>query len=171
MGWGPELRRSGGSRPPFTTNLDGMTLLIIASFCGRVGIVHRLLHHSSVLSTINHCDSNGWMGLYHASWEGYPNIVRMLLEAGADTTIRSSEEEIASEEGHQGCINLLKVGEACHKGRRKVNNKSAPIHSLWLSCVYEMTPAAGLLLTYAICHVCHIGVRSFHEGVIHGAIQ
>jgi ankyrin repeat protein len=111
---------------PARANVFGWSPLIVACREGHSGIVRFLLAHpSAAAALINRRTNHGRTALWYACERGYRDIVRALLEAGADPTIADNEgitpRAIAEEtppylyqpslrgEGRRRCAAALKV--------------------------------------------------------------
>lgn len=73
------------------TDKDGRTPLAIASFCGCLDVIQYLLAMDGADEFLNAQDSNGCTPLWLAARTGNVNVVRMLVEAGADATIQNHD--------------------------------------------------------------------------------
>jgi hypothetical protein len=83
---------------------------------GDMNIVKKMLPNLKS-NDINRIESNGSTALHAASYYGHANIVRLLLERGADTTIRNKYEKTAKEEAstdevHSVFESTVKIEEA-----------------------------------------------------------
>ena len=97
---------------PALRNTIFFTPLMVASFYGYVEIVACLLTHGRI--PLDAVDSlGGATALYWAADKGHAEVVRLLLQAGADPTIahfNSLTPLTKAREGHhQDCITLLEV--------------------------------------------------------------
>jgi hypothetical protein len=95
----------------FFTLLCGMTTQKSTDFywaCrnGDVDTVKKILPNLK-LNDINRIESNGSTALHAASYYGHANIVRLLLERGANTTIRNKYEKTAKEEASTDKVRAL----------------------------------------------------------------
>lgn len=88
------------------------TPLILASSYGHLGVVRQLLKHMRGWG-LSLRDSNGSTALHHACEGGYVDILRALLLAGADHTLRDREKktprQVAEEYGQCDCVALIRV--------------------------------------------------------------
>ena len=73
--------------------------LAVASFCGCKDVVEYLLSNPTSAALINEVDENGCTPLWLAARTGDLAMVKLLIDAGADATIKNSEglspEEVA----------------------------------------------------------------------------
>ena len=76
------------------------------------GAVVAALPDAAAAIDLNHPNDGGWTPLMRASWEGEPEVVRVLLAAGADKDLRSNNGQtaldIAIEEKKDACAALLR---------------------------------------------------------------
>lgn len=96
---------------------DGNTALIVASFHGRVDVVHLLLKYGSGADS-NFVDSVDFLGrtaLLDASRLGHVEIVRLLLDARADKEVEdnrgNSALNLAKSHGHTEIARMLAESE------------------------------------------------------------
>ena len=68
------------------TKNEGMTPLLIAAHAGNLAAVKQEIAKTG---TINQRSAYGWSALMFASWQGHVDIVRVLLDAGADPNAES----------------------------------------------------------------------------------
>jgi hypothetical protein len=102
----------------------GLTPLMIASHRGHLEAVRVLLHHPSARATVDHRYVDGRTALWQACFIGQGEVVRALLESGADPTIADNEgttpmgvakeavpaeSEAISAEGRRECVTALEV--------------------------------------------------------------
>jgi ankyrin repeat protein len=96
------------------------TPLIVASTCGFQGLVKRLVKEPGLL--INHADHLGSTALWHASDEGHPSIVRVLMGRNANTNAMDSLKKTpliaAAEKGHILCVQALLACDAIRVDHR-----------------------------------------------------
>lgn len=92
-------------------NEDGSTPLIFAAESFSTACLELLLARGGVALTLDLADSCGKTALYVAAWYSRPENMRLLLEAGADPTIRNNAGrtplDIARTMKHVECIDLL----------------------------------------------------------------
>lgn len=94
------------------TNLVGATPLMLASGSGHVGVVRMLLQHvgEQGLATRHYF---GGTALHMAAEGGRQEVVKYLLVAGAQTTIRDNEgrtpRTVAEEAAFPGCVRVFDV--------------------------------------------------------------
>jgi uncharacterized protein len=116
-----------GADPSIVTD-DGTSPLIAACGGGHLETVRCLLAHASAAATINRRDDAGKTALWQACDRGYGDVVRVLLQAGADPTIADKDgitpRAIAEErprylyqashrrEGRRRCVVALKVSRS-----------------------------------------------------------
>ena len=85
--------------------------LIEAVKSGDITKVQRLLNEG-VNPKLPNIDWFGWTPLHHAAWYGHDEIVKLLLNSGANKDIMSLDNVtpliIANEKGHKQIVNLLK---------------------------------------------------------------
>lgn len=117
----------------------GWTSITAASYHGHTAVLQCLLDHPSARSIINHQDYYGKTALWLAYSEGYADVVRMLLEAGAWPNMTANDGTtpmaIARQHGHQSCMSLLQVSiylsqyiaPHCHHQRRSSRSSSNSI--------------------------------------------
>lgn len=76
-------------------------------------MVQHLLKDPRVLSTINHQSEVGATAVLEASYNGYGQVVRVLLESQADPMIMVNRGHAARKgaklRGHRACVALLQV--------------------------------------------------------------
>ena len=63
----------------------GATSLMLAASCGNESIVYFLLQNGA---KIDAQDNRGWTGLHYATFQGHQNVVKLLLESGANKELR-----------------------------------------------------------------------------------
>ena len=99
----------GRQADPNSHDMFRVTPLIIACKRGYLSMVKTLLKSRRL--QINYTDLEGATALWHAAAQGYPDIVRALLDRGANprmSNVRKKSPLIAAtENGHLGCVNLL----------------------------------------------------------------
>jgi hypothetical protein len=49
-------------------------------------------------------DKVGWLALHHAAFHGQPDVVRLLLDAGADPLVEVATEQLAYDLAKDGCV-------------------------------------------------------------------
>jgi uncharacterized protein len=98
---------------PSIADSHGNTPLIEASERGYLETVRCLLDHPSAAATINVREGQGGTALWRACLFGHPDVVRVLLEKGADPTIPSSggwtPMATARRQNQQACVEALGV--------------------------------------------------------------
>jgi len=67
------------------TVTNGATPLMLAASCGNESVVYFLLQNGAKIDTQ---DKRGWTCLFYATFQGHLNVVKMLLENGADKELR-----------------------------------------------------------------------------------
>ena len=107
-----ELLLSRGADPTICTD-DGRTPLLVASSEGRVDVVRCLVRNKAVRATIDAQNSNGLTSLWHASIANRVEVVKVLVEAGANPMMTDSSGGtplgISKVMGHEVCITILEV--------------------------------------------------------------
>lgn len=100
----------GGADVNAKNNLD-RTALMFASSYGHTKIVKKLLAHDADPNIVP-TDKTGWSALIAAAHAGHRKTVRILLDNGADATIRDKAGETALRhaevQGHSKIVSLLK---------------------------------------------------------------
>ncbi|XP_018612889.2 ankyrin repeat domain-containing protein 50 [Scleropages formosus] len=81
-------------------DFQGQTPLILAARQGHAKVLLALLdwaaqHGLEVARMVNHADNEGWTALRSAAWAGHVEMVRMLLDAGAEVDGSDSEGRTA----------------------------------------------------------------------------
>jgi ankyrin repeat protein len=80
-------------------DVKARNILAVASFCGCKDVVEYLLSNPTTAALINEVDENGCTPLWLAARTGDLAMVKLLIDAGADTTINNNEglspEEVA----------------------------------------------------------------------------
>lgn len=101
------LRGADPAAPAF----GGTTPLICASFKGHVGVVEFLTAHGC--GDLNHQEGEGNTALHWASYAGYADVVRVLLEAGADPMLDNDDgdtpRDMAALHNERDAVQLLEV--------------------------------------------------------------
>lgn len=96
----------------------GWTPLVVAAFRGRTEIVRVLLNDPRGAATINCVTLGRKTALWWACHGGRTEVAQVLLEHGADPSIASRDGrtplEVATVEGNQGCVELLKEAERAY---------------------------------------------------------
>lgn len=85
------LKRSGTKSTLNAADKSGNTVLHIAALLGHDSIFHSLLSHSSLSSLINSPNANGETPIHLASSSDNFNIVKELVEAGADLKLLTKD--------------------------------------------------------------------------------
>jgi ankyrin repeat protein len=100
----------------------GMTALMEASQNGYAGVVRLLLRHTGGRG-VNETNIYGYTALWWACCEGYVEVARALLLAGADHTIPGNDDrtprQAAVKYGHKTCVQVIEVSEGSCKHRSK----------------------------------------------------
>lgn len=100
---------------PTTGDDDDSSALMHVSGEGYVDLVRCFLKNPRSLATINHQNLDGQTALYEACFNGHGEVVRMLLQAGADPTLIDNQgqaaTDMATSRGHRACIKLLQVSD------------------------------------------------------------
>jgi len=79
--------------------------LSIAASLGQYEAVHKLLKNGV---SLGHYDYRGWFALHWACQEGHSDIVRLLIDSGADVNAKSIEEGITPlMQGHIEVVQIL----------------------------------------------------------------
>ena len=80
---------------------------------GHVGVVELLLSRKEI--EIDRQNGVGCTALYVASWCGHPEVIELLLQAGADPRIAANNGrtpvDIARSRRNEECIQLLEVSQ------------------------------------------------------------
>ena len=96
--------------PNLKNNL-GQNLLTVATRSAAADIVKLLLKNK--IFNINAKDNNGLTALMEAADWGHKNIAKLLIDAGADVSIKNSEgrtaRDIAEQKNHQEIVDLLDI--------------------------------------------------------------
>lgn len=113
------LLLSKGVDPTVGTH-DGFTPLIAAASYGYTAVVLDLLHHPSVVTSVDARHPNtGITALYFACYKGHSGVVSVLLAHNADPVIVDprgiSPIRVAAFKGHRACMQVLQ----CWLGRRR----------------------------------------------------
>ncbi|XP_067675003.1 uncharacterized protein [Haliotis asinina] len=132
------LKLKSGKKPNET---EGMTALHLACHQGHVGVVKKLMDVDNI--DINISDVFGKSALYIASKRGRSQVVKILLEKRADTSLATTDCRTAvyaaSKKGHAPVIELLcKSGAGVNtgtKGQRKRNPLSAASRKGYVAAV------------------------------------
>ena len=107
-----KLLLDAGADPTVRSSRD-MTPLIVATYRGSVDVAKHLLNDDRGRSTIDDISSNGSTALAIACYLDKPEIIKLLLDAGADPLLTGSygqkPVDIAVLRGHHDCAKLLKV--------------------------------------------------------------
>ena len=91
-------------------NLGGFNILAFASANGDVDAVTAMLKLKQIRNTINARTTSGATALLIATWDCNTEIIKLLLQAGADPHVsRNSCFDVSKAEGHSQCIRLLQV--------------------------------------------------------------
>ena len=107
-----ELLLERGADPTIATP-TGDTPLTVACVKGDVEVVRCLLCHDATLSDLDHKTKVGTTAVGLACERNHPDVLKLLLEAGADPTEgRAKPINRAKCMGHKECVELLKVGQA-----------------------------------------------------------
>ncbi|XP_077393477.1 uncharacterized protein ankrd50l [Festucalex cinctus] len=125
------LLLTGGS-DPLLSDHQGQTPLIIASRQGHLDVLIVLLDWvriqdvQTATTMLEHADTDGWTALRSAAWAGHGEVVRLLLDAGADVDGCDAEGRTALRAaawgGHEETVLILigyraQVNKADCKGR------------------------------------------------------
>ena len=100
---------------------DTPLLLAVQSFTKRVNLVRSLLKQRVVRQMINHVGSEGTTALWECVYKGHPELLKMLVDAGADPIIPCNNRRnplwyglspirVARKKKMWDCIDTLKVG-------------------------------------------------------------
>ena len=96
-------RRDGG----------GFVSLMIAAYAGHVGVVEILLSRKEI--EMDRQNDEGWTALYLASLRDDPEVIDLLVQAGADPRIAGrggrTPVDQARYRGYEECIQLLEVSQ------------------------------------------------------------
>jgi ankyrin repeat protein len=74
-----------------TCDAKGRSTIAVASFCGCREVVEYLLSNPTTVSLINKTDETGCTPLWLAARTGDLTMVKMLIDAGADATMKNNE--------------------------------------------------------------------------------
>jgi ankyrin repeat protein len=100
--------------------VKGRRLLQYATIFGRTDVVAYLLDHGAAIDEIpdnpdltdHHITAGLRNPLCEAAWRGQTAVLKLLLDRGADASIRDtngkSALELAETEGHESCVDVLK---------------------------------------------------------------
>jgi uncharacterized protein len=106
------LLLDGGADPTFV-DAHGLSPLIGACHEGHLETLRCLLEHPSAAAIIDHRGGRGRTALFVASMKGHRDLVRALLEKGADPTIPNGEGRtplaMAKRLDRRACVKTLKV--------------------------------------------------------------
>jgi len=111
-----QLLVSRGANTTTVTPGERHTLLISAAVRGKGEVVRYLLGIKAVRATniIDAQDCHRRTALWNAAWKGHLEVVKLLVEAGANPMMADSDGvkpiTIARHHGHHECIELLQVG-------------------------------------------------------------
>ena len=100
-----------------TTDNEGDTCLILAAYFGHTETVRYLVGLPEV--DVNHSEDDNFTALHFAAQENHPEVVKVLIDAGADIEVKGVNEEspvlLASQEGALDVVKVLvKAGaEVC----------------------------------------------------------
>jgi ankyrin repeat protein len=101
-----------GADPTIANQFDYIPL-VNACDRGDSAAVRCLLDHPSAPATINHVDEGGRTAVWWASFRGRVDVLRALLEKGADHTIADEHGRtpmtFAKQNNHPECVEALKV--------------------------------------------------------------
>ena len=93
---------------------DNFTMLMAASVGGLCWLVNQVLPHSIVDEMVisTHPGQGGYSALMYSSMQGHAEVVKILLEAGADKDLRStsgaSALSLARDGQHEAVCSLLR---------------------------------------------------------------
>lgn len=100
---------------PCTTDLRNETPLLQAARGGHVEVVKLLLPHMSRRQALDVQDREGATAVWYACQVGAADVVQVLLLAGADRSIASTEQgtprQVAVQEGREALLALLDVSQ------------------------------------------------------------
>ena len=87
---------------------DGITALHLAAMTGNISAVAALLNKKG--KDLNDKDNNSWTALHHAASDGHLDVLRLLIEASADTDAVDKEGNSALDvaQDQEACQSLLK---------------------------------------------------------------
>ena len=107
-----ELLLSRGADPTIGDEI-GFTPLMNATFEGHVDVVRCLARNKAVRATMDVQDGNGHTSPWLASCLGYTEIVKLLVDAGANPIMADrngvTSMDIARRNGHDECTHILEV--------------------------------------------------------------
>jgi len=89
-----EALLANGADPNIADHI-GWTPLMQAIYKGRTAVVYALLHSAGAQLAINHMENDGYTALMIACYHRNANCVRMLLNTGADITLRNRQGRTA----------------------------------------------------------------------------
>jgi hypothetical protein len=95
---------------------NGWTPLIVTTYHGATECVELLLARDGDALELDAVDKDGDTALHLAAWKNHPTIAQLLLQAGADPTVRNRNGrtplDVAQSRGHQQCKALLQAALA-----------------------------------------------------------
>ena len=98
---------------PTICDIAGWTPLMVASYGRHVDVVRCLVRNKAVKAIIDTQDNNGRTALFRASSRNRTEMVKLLVEVGANPMVADKEDDtplnIAKNRGHNDCFTILEV--------------------------------------------------------------
>ena len=139
----------GRGANPTITSSSGTTPLILASGRGSVECLRHLLEHDLGKTIIDTYPTTAGTALFVASSLGHADVVEVLLESGADPTLRYNHFTplmMASGNGYLGCVKCLLSHDEGITTIDSVCDGSISTTALCLACIGGHTQVVKALL-------------------------